>query len=372
MNKDKKLRVGITPGDTNGIGYELILKTFADEAMLHLCIPIIYGSPKTATYHRKATNSQTNFVIVDTAEEAESGRLNLISCYDEEIKIDFGQPSSEAGEAARRTLEKAVRDLKEHKVDVLVTAPINKANISGEKFPYNGHTEYLQASLDEGGGDTLMILTGSQLRVGLATTHLPLRDVATSISAAKLESKLRLFVQSLRRDFSLTNPRVAVLGLNPHCGENGLIGKEDKEILIPVIQKLSEEGLPVFGPYASDGFFGAGHYTRFDGILAMYHDQGLIPFKLLNMEAGVNFTAGLAYIRTSPDHGTAYEIAGQGVASEASFRSAVYAAIDIYWNRLRADEATQNPLQRLYNDRREEERPRRHPREQRENPTELA
>ena len=366
MEEMKMIRVGITHGDTNGVGYELILKTFADEEMLNCCVPVVYGSPKTATYHRKAIDSQTNFTIVSSGQEAEAGRLNLVSCYDEEIKIELGQPDFEAGRAARLALERATQELKEGKIDVLVTAPINKATIKAEEFPFVGHTEYLEACLGGDGHEALMILVSRQMRVALVTTHLPIRDVADTITPERVEHALRLFVRALRRDFLLSNPRIAVLGLNPHNGDGGTIGKEDAEAIAPVVKKLAAEGLPVFGPYAADGFFGTGQHRSFDGVLAMYHDQGLIPFKAFAMEEGVNYTAGLPFVRTTPDHGTAYEIAGRGEASEESFRNAIFLAIDIYRNRICDDEATANPLPKLYRDRREDERPRRFPREREE------
>ncbi|MBR1733633.1 MAG: 4-hydroxythreonine-4-phosphate dehydrogenase PdxA [Alloprevotella sp.] len=366
MEEMKMIRVGITHGDTNGVGYELILKTFADEEMLNCCVPVVYGSPKTATYHRKAIDSQTNFTIVSSGQEAEAGRLNLVSCYDEEIKIELGQPDFESGRAARLALERATQELKEGKIDVLVTAPINKATIKAEEFPFVGHTEYLEACLGGDGHEALMILVSRQMRVALVTTHLPIRDVADTITPERVEHALRLFVRALRRDFLLSNPRIAVLGLNPHNGDGGTIGKEDAEAIAPVVKKLAAEGLPVFGPYAADGFFGTGQHRSFDGVLAMYHDQGLIPFKAFAMEEGVNYTAGLPFVRTTPDHGTAYEIAGRGEASEESFRNAIFLAIDIYRNRICDDEATANPLPKLYRDRREDERPRRFPREREE------
>lgn len=358
MATERRIRVGITQGDTNGVGYELILNTFANPDMFDLCTPVVYGSPKTATYHRKSINSQTNFNLVADASAASEGALNLVSCYDEEVKVDLGMSTPEAGEAARKALERAVLELKEGKVDVLVTCPINKATIKAEEFPFVGHTEYFESCLGDG-AEALMIMTSQQMRVALVTTHLGIRNVADAITAEKVEQKARLFFQSLRRDFLLPAPRIAVLSLNPHNGDHGAIGREEEDILMPVVDKLAAEGLPIFGPYAADGFFGTGRYRHFDGILAMYHDQGLIPFKTLSMGNGVNFTAGLPYVRTSPDHGTAYEIAGRGEADVTSFREAIYAAIDIYRNRAADDVAHQNPLPKLYQDRREDDRPRR-------------
>ncbi|MBR1594866.1 MAG: 4-hydroxythreonine-4-phosphate dehydrogenase PdxA [Alloprevotella sp.] len=364
INEKRRVRVAITQGDTNGVGYELILKTFADAEMLEICTPVVYGSPKTATYHRKAINSQTNFALVQDGAAAQDGALNLVSCYDEEVKVDLGMSTPEAGKAARLALERAVKELKAGYVDVLVTCPINKATIKAEDFPFVGHTEFLEARLGDEDSEALMIMTSQQMRVALVTTHLGIRQVADAITAESVERKARLFLQSLRRDFLLPAPRIAILSLNPHNGDHGAIGTEEEEILMPVVDKLAGEGLAVFGPYAADGFFGTGHHRHFDGILAMYHDQGLIPFKTVSMGNGVNFTAGLPYVRTSPDHGTAYEIAGRDDADITSFREAIYAAIDIFRNRRADDEAHANPLPKLYQERREDERPRRFSRDQ--------
>ena len=345
-----KLRIGITHGDTNGIGYELIYKCFEDEAMFDLCTPVIYGSARVATYHKKAFNSDGVFNIVADGAEAQEGQLNLVNCIPEEVKVDFGHPTAESGEAARRALETAVAEYKAGKIDAIVTAPISKAAINSEKFPYCGHTEFLSASFE---GEPLMILCNKLMRVALATTHLPIRDIAAAITPELLESKIRTLSQALRTDFLLSAPRIAVLGLNPHCGDEGVTGTEEKEIIQPVIDKLNTEGIDVFGPFAADGFFGAGAYRNFDAVLAMYHDQGLAPLKALSME-GVNITCGLNVVRTSPDHGTAYDIAGKGIADASSFREALYAAITICRNRRTHLEATADPLPKLYHDRREE------------------
>lgn len=349
----RNIRVAITHGDTNGVGYELIFKTFAEPDMFDLCTPIVYGSAKIAAYHRKAINSETNYRVIEQAEEALPGQLNLLNCFDKEILITLGRPSTDAGEAAFVALEAAVADLKAGKVDVLVTAPINKATIQSENFNFHGHTEYLQSKME---GESLMILTNEMMRVALVTTHLAVKDIAAAITKEAVEKKVRQLYSVLRHDYLISAPRIAVFGLNPHNGDAGAIGTEDDEIIATVIRELQEGGMPVFGPYSADGFFGAGHFTKFDGILAMYHDQGLTPFKALSMEDGVNYTAGLEFVRTSPDHGVAYDIAGKGIASESSFRQALYAAIDIYHNRKIDHEATQNPLPKLYQDRREDER----------------
>ena len=348
-----KIKVGITHGDPNGIGYEVILKTFADPAMLELCTPVIYGSPKVASYHRKALDLQTNFTTVSSAEALQPDVLNLIPCTADEVKIDFGQASQEAGEAALAALERAVRDWKEGLIDVLVTAPINKHSIQSDHFRFPGHTEYIQASTGSEGQQALMILMNEHLRVALATTHLPVAKVAAAITPELILRKLQALDASLRRDFYISNPRIAVLALNPHAGDDGLLGSEEKEVIIPAMQQAEGQGIHVFGPFAADGFFGTRAYEAFDAVLAMYHDQGLAPFKLLAMDDGVNFTAGLDLVRTSPDHGTAFDIAGKGVAEENSFRQAIFAAIDIYRHRQDWDEARQNPLPKLFVDKRD-------------------
>jgi 4-hydroxythreonine-4-phosphate dehydrogenase len=348
-----KIKVGITHGDPNGIGYEVILKTFSDPTMLELCTPIIYGSPKVASYHRKTLDLQVNFSAISQVAEAHDETINVLHCTADEVKIDLGQPTAEAGEAALAALEKAMKDWREGLIDVLVTAPINKHTIQSEKFHFPGHTEYIQKSVGKDGQQALMILMNEKIRVALATTHLPLRDVASAITEDTIMSKLQILHHSLRRDFSIDNPRIAVLALNPHAGDNGLLGSEEQDILKPAIDSAVEKGMHVYGPFPADGFFGARTYEYYDAVLAMYHDQGLAPFKLLAMEDGVNYTAGLDIVRTSPDHGTAYDIAGKSVADEASFRHAIYSAIDIFRARKAWDEAHQNPLEKLYVDKRD-------------------
>lgn len=351
--EEKKIRVAITHGDTNGIGYEVILKTFADPAIFELCTPIVYGSPKVAAYHRKALDLPTNFSIIEKAEDAQNGRLNLLTTFEEEVKVDLGQPSKEAGEAALKALDRAMTDYRAGLYDVLVTAPINKNNIQSDMFHFCGHTEYIEQSVGDG-HKALMILMNDNLRVALVTTHLPVKDIAQAITKEKIVEKATIFHQALKRDLRISSPRIAVLSLNPHAGDGGVIGTEEQETIIPAIKELEEGGVYAFGPYAADGFFGSGMYNRFDGVLAMYHDQGLAPFKTLALENGVNFTAGLPIVRTSPDHGTAYDIAGKGVADEQSFRQAIYAAIDIWRNRQNYDEPLANPLPKLYHEKRED------------------
>lgn len=349
----KKIRIGITHGDTNGVGYEVILKAFEDPTMLELCTPIIYGSPKIATFHRKAMNLPTNFLTVESADKAQDGHLNLVEVIQGEVKVEFGQPTPEAGQAALQSLEAAVEDYKAGLVDVLVTAPINKYSIQSEDFHFCGHTEYLEDRLGDG-HKSMMILMNEDVRVALLTTHLPLAEVAASVTEENVAAKLQAIHQTMQRDLGVSAPRIAVLSLNPHAGDKGLLGKEEQEIIMPAMQQAGRKGVTSFGPFASDGFFGSRTYRHYDAILAMYHDQGLAPFKTLSMDAGVNFTAGLPVVRTSPDHGTAYDIAGQGVASPQSFIQAVYAAIDIYRNRMAYDEAHAHPLEKLYVDKKED------------------
>ena len=349
---NKKIRVAITLGDINGIGPEIILKTFAVQEMLELCTPVIFGASKTLTYHRKAINAQPlQLNVCRDIAAVKAGAVNVMEVTDPEAKIDLGQPSKQAGEVARVSLEAATRALVAGDVDVLVTAPINKDNIHGPQFDFKGHTDYLEAVAGEP-HKALMILCNDTLRVALVTTHLPLAQVPQAITADAVLEKLRAFDLSLKRDFALTTPRIAVLSLNPHAGENGLLGTEEADAIAPAIQRASdEEKILCFGPYPADGFFGNEQQRHFDGVLAMYHDQGLAPFKTLAMNEGVNFTAGLPFVRTSPDHGTGYDIAGQGVASEESLRHAIYAAIDIARNRARWDEAHANPLKKHFHER---------------------
>lgn len=353
MNYDNKIRVGITHGDINGVGYEVILKAFEDPTMLELCTPIIYGSSKAASYHRKMLNLQTSFSTISNVSEATNNKLYLIDISNDELKVEIGQPSAEAGESALAALELAVKDIREGAIDVLITAPINKHTIQNTEFHFPGHTEYLEERLGEG-HKSLMILMKESLRVALVTTHIPIAKVASSITKELIKEKATIFSQTLRRDFGKGRPRIAILSLNPHAGDDGLLGSEEGEIIIPAIKELVNEGIQAFGPYPADGFFGSDKYTHFDGILAMYHDQGLAPFKALAMEEGINYTAGLPIIRTSPAHGTAYDIAGKGIASEESFRQAIYAAIDIFRTRQSDDKAHRNPLRKQFYDRRDD------------------
>ncbi len=352
---DSRIRIAITQGDTNGVGYEVIFKALLDPTILEMCTPIIYGNPKVAAYHRKSNELSINYSTIHNAEDAQEDRINLLVCDDQDIKVDLGQSTPEAGQQALKALEAAIRDWKEELVDVVVTAPINKHSIQGEGFHFPGHTEYIQACVGDG-AEALMILLNERIRVALVTTHLPLRQVADAITEENILQKLRIFNHTLQRDFELTRPRIAVLSLNPHAGDDGLLGQEEQTVIMPAMKKGEEEGIRSFGPYPSDGFFGARNYEHFDGVLAMYHDQGLSGFKAIAMDDGVNLTAGLPIVRTSPDHGTAYDIAGQNRADENSFRQALYTAIDVWRNRNAYDEAHESPLEKLYHDRREDER----------------
>jgi 4-hydroxythreonine-4-phosphate dehydrogenase len=359
MEKDK-IKVGITQGDLNGVGYEVILKAFANPLMMELCTPIVYGSPKAAAYHSKAMELETQFTIISDAVQASHNRLNILSCYDEEPKIELGQPSAEAGATALKSLEKALADYREGKIDVLVTAPINKKTIQSDDFHFPGHTEYIEAKVGDGQKALMVLMTADNaeglqpLRVALVTTHKPIREVADAITQEAIVEKVHILNESLKRDFRISGPRIAVLALNPHAGDDGLIGTEEQTVIKPAIEALSAEGIGVFGPYAADGFFGSGAYMHFDATLAMYHDQGLAAFKALSMSQGINYTAGLPIVRTSPDHGTAYDLAGKGIADETSMRQAIYAAIDIYRNRKSYDAAHANPLRKLYKEHRDD------------------
>lgn len=346
------IKVGITQGDINGIGYEVILKTFADIRIAEICTPVIYGSTKVAAYHRKVLDLQpVMFNQINNAKDAEDNKINIINCTAEEIKVELGKSTKTAGDAAFSSLERATQDLGEGLIDVLVTAPINKDNIQQDNFHFPGHTEYLESKFAKEGEKSLMILAKDDLRVALVTGHIPLANVPASITKEKIQEAVNIFNESLKRDFNIGKPRIAVLSLNPHAGENGLLGTEEQDIIIPALQDMSDKGILCFGPFAADGFFGSGHFKSYDGILAMYHDQGLAPFKTLAMEDGVNFTAGLPIVRTSPAHGTAYGIAGKNEASEESFRQAIYMAVDTFRNRTTYDKSHSNPLRKLYYER---------------------
>jgi 4-hydroxythreonine-4-phosphate dehydrogenase len=339
---NEKVRIGISIGDINGIGIEIIIKTFTDNRMLDFCTPIVYGSSKITSIHRKTLEAtEFNFNKINKIEEASPKKVNLLECWKDDVEIEFGKPTTLAGKYAFLSLEAATNDLLEGKIDALVTAPINKDTIQSDDFNFKGHTEYLEAKAN---GESIMLLTSENLKVGIATNHISVSSIASSLSADAIFSKLKTLNKTLAQDFLLTSPKIAVLGLNPHAGDNGLIGSEEKQIIIPAINNAKSIGINAFGPYPADGFFGSGSYKKFDAILAMYHDQGLIPFKTLSFGEGVNFTAGLTIIRTSPDHGVAYEIAGKNLASESSFRTAVYLACDIAKNRQLSEEINNDKL----------------------------
>jgi 4-hydroxythreonine-4-phosphate dehydrogenase len=341
--ESKTISAGISHGDINGVGYEVIIKTLMDTMINDLCVPIVYGSPKVAAYHRKALNiSNFSFNNIRSAEEANPRKANMINCLDDNIRVELGKSTLQGGEAALASLERAVEDLKNGKINVLVTAPIDKKNIQTEKFSFKGHTEYLRAKA--GTDEVLMFMISENMRIGFATGHIPLKKVSEMISVESVFRKIKMMNQSLLLDFAIRKPRIAILGLNPHAGENSLLGTEEVDIIIPAIRQAEKEGIMVFGPFPADGFFGAGSFSKFDGILSMYHDQGLTPFKALSFDSGVNFTAGLPFIRTSPVHGTAFSIAGKGEASENSFRQAIYLACSIFRNRQMYSEITKNPL----------------------------
>ncbi len=341
--KKNKIKVGITVGDLNGIGLEVIIKTFLDNRVLQDFTPIVYGSTKTASYHRKALGiNDFSFFPINSVDDVNHKKANLLNCWNDEVNIRLGTPDKTIGSYAFKSLELATQDLANNNIDVLVTAPINKHTIQSEEFNFPGHTEYLAKMSNE--DDALMLMVYEGLRVGVATNHIPLKDVPETLSKDLIVHKLQQLNASLVKDFGIRKPKIAVLGLNPHAGERGMLGEEEGNVIAPAIEKAKEADILAFGPYPADGFFGTSNFKNFDGILAMYHDQGLIPFKALSFDMGVNYTAGLPIVRTSPDHGTAYEIAGKNIASEASFRSAIYLACEIYNNRKMHKAINADPL----------------------------
>lgn len=351
-DQESRIRVGVSIGDLNGIGPEVIIKTFMDTRMTQLCTPIIYGSSKAISAHRKALNlTEFNFNTIHSINELIYKKVNLLNCWNEDVPVEIGKPSSISGDYSFKALAAATKDLADNKIDVLVTAPIDKHSIKQEGNQFTGHTEYLANSFNV--SDYLMFLVSDNLKIALVTEHVPITKVAELISKERILKKLQVMNLSLKRDFGIRKPKIAVLGLNPHAGDSGVIGKEDAEIISPAVKDAFSSGILAYGPYSADGIFGSSNYKKFDAILAMYHDQGLIPFKTMAFDDGVNFTAGLPVIRTSPDHGTAYDIAGKGTANEQSFRNAVYMACDIYRRRMEYDEANAKPLafSKLSNDR---------------------
>ena len=350
----KNILVGISHGDINGIGYEVIIKALSDPLINDICTPIVYGSPKVAAYHRKTLNiANFSFHNIKSPEEAHARKANMINCLDDNVRVELGKSTAHGGESAIISLERAVDDLNAGKIHALVTAPIDKHNVQSQKFNFSGHTEYL--AYRAGNKEVLMFMIGESLRIGFVTGHVPLKQVSEQLSIDLIMKKLRLMNNSLITDFAIRRPKIAVLGLNPHAGDNSLLGSEEADIIIPALKAAEDEGMLAFGPFAADGFFGAGMFTKYDAILSMYHDQGLAPFKALSFSSGVNFSAGLPFIRTSPVHGTAFSITGKGEASENSFRQAIYLACDIFKNRKLNAEITKNPLKRheidFHNDR---------------------
>ncbi|MBO6160539.1 MAG: 4-hydroxythreonine-4-phosphate dehydrogenase PdxA [Bacteroidales bacterium] len=334
----RKPVVGITQGDGNGIGYEVIIKALADARILESFTPVIYGSSKIFGFYRKQIHNIDNIdtYVIQSAKDARQRRVNIVNCLSDNVYVEPGKSTPESAQAAIRSLECAVRDIKAGDIDVLVTAPINKRAMDAEGFGNTGHTEYLQKEF--GVEDVTMFMVSDQLKIGVVTGHIPLKDVSAAITQEKILSKLRLMSASLRRDFGVIEPKIGVLGLNPHCGDGGLLGDEEEKVILPAVRAAADEGILAFGPYSADGYFGQGTYARFDATLAMYHDQGLAPFKAIAFQDGVNFTAGLPIVRTSPDHGTAFELAGRDMADPQSMMSSIYTAIDIFRKRAAFDE----------------------------------
>jgi len=341
IKKAENIIVGISIGDLNGIGSEVVLKTFEDSRMLEFCTPVIFANVKIISFVKKTFESTSAIHGIDTLEQIVVGKINVLNVWRENVDLNFGVNDDAVGKYAIKSFMTATKALKEGKIDVLVTAPINKYNIQSDEFKFPGHTDYLNQELE---GNALMFMVQDNLRVGLLTDHIPVNDVASHLTEDLIKQKIETIKQSLIQDFSINKPKIAVLGLNPHAGDGGVIGKEDDTILKPVIKKLFEKGTMVFGPYPADGFFGNSQYEKFDAVIATYHDQGLIPFKTLSFGNGVNYTAGLNKVRTSPDHGTAYDIAGKGIANHNSFKEAVFLAIDIYNSRNQYAEISKKPL----------------------------
>ncbi len=339
--KAENVIVGISIGDLNGIGSEVILKTFEDTRMMEMCTPVIFGNVKVLSFVKKTFELSCNLHGIDSLDQLVIGKINVLNVWKESVNVAFGTNDETVGQYAIKSFTEAVAALKDKKIDVLVTAPINKYNIQSEDFKFPGHTDYLDKELE---GNALMLMVQDNLRVGLLTDHIPVNEVSSHLTEALIRKKLITVNKSLKQDFGINKPKIAVLGVNPHSGDNGVIGKEDDAVVKPALKKLFEEGVLVFGPYSADSFFGSGQYEKYDAVIAAYHDQGLIPFKTLAFGGGVNYTAGLEAVRTSPDHGTAYDIAGKGIADNNSFKEAVYMALDIFHSRVQHAEITQNPL----------------------------
>lgn len=343
MKEEEKVIVGISVGDLNGIGTEIIIKTYEDPRILELNTPVIFASAKVMQFCKNHFKSKISFFSIDDPKKVVHGKVNIVNVWKEPVKIEFGKEDKKIGEYAIKSLVAATKALKEGAIDVLVTAPINKHNIQSEKFNFPGHTDYLAKALE---GESLMFMVSGNLRVGLLTDHVPLKEAANYINEKLIKKKINTVLTSLRQDFRIRKPKVAVLAINPHAGDNGVIGNDDDVVLRPTLEKITSEGNLVYGPYSADSFFGSSNYKSFDAIIASYHDQGLIPFKTITFGEGVNYTAGLTKVRTSPDHGTAYEIAGQGKADESSFKHAIYTAIEVFRNRKTHSQYSKNALQK--------------------------
>ena len=339
--KAENVIVGISIGDLNGIGAEVFLKTFEDARMLEFCTPVVFANVKVLSFIKKTLDLNVNLHGIDSIDQLLIGKVNVLNVWRDNVNIQYGANDAEVGGYAIKSFTAAVEALKAKHIEVLVTAPINKYNIQSEEFKFPGHTDYLDQELE---GDALMLMVQDNLRVGLLTDHIPVNEVSAHLTEALIRKKILTINKSLKQDFKINGPKIAILGVNPHSGDNGVIGREDDDVVKPVLKKLFEEGVKVFGPFSADSFFGSGQYEKYDAVIAAYHDQGLIPFKTLSFGNGVNYTAGLDGIRTSPDHGTAYEIAGKGLADNNSFKEAVYLALDIYHNRAEYQELTGNPL----------------------------
>jgi 4-hydroxythreonine-4-phosphate dehydrogenase len=343
MKKAELIKVGISVGDLNGIGTEIILKTFEDSRMLEFCTPVIFASIKTMSFFKKHFDSAINFHGINEVSQIVEGKVNVLNVWKENPNIEFGKEDSEIGLFAVKSLEAATEALKNDAIDVLVTAPINKLTVQSDDFKFPGHTNYLAKEL---GGTSLMFMVTEGLKVGLLTDHVPVKDVSNNITAKLITEKVDTVYKSLVQDFRINKPRIAILGINPHAGDNGVIGEEDDKVVRPTLEKIREKGKLVYGPYSADSFFGSKNYMNFDATIASYHDQGLIPFKTITFGEGVNYTAGLSKVRTSPDHGTAFEIAGKGEADESSFKEAVFMAMKIFKNRKEYRKISKNPLKR--------------------------
>ncbi len=343
---ENKPKIGITIGDLNGIGIEVIIKTFSDERMYDHCTPILYGSSKAISYHRNVYKQHDfNYNIISGPEKAKANAFNIINCWEEQVNFNLGVPDKTHGVYSLKSLVSAAYDIEQGKIDAIVTAPVNKKNISLAQEGFTGQTEFFADKFKA--KDNLMMMVSDNMKVALVTNHVPVKDICSYITGEHIMSKLKLMSDSLKRDYLIDKPKIAVLALNPHAGDEGVIGSEDDDIVRPVIKAANEIGnILAFGPYAADGFFGSATYTNFDGILAMYHDQGLVPFKAMSFGTGVNYTGGLPFVRTSPDHGTAYDIAGKFIANHESFQKAIFTALDVLKNRRNFDEMHENPVER--------------------------